>query len=176
MVLKNTKYKFTLAFLLAVLTTTIAVGQSDTSSVLLLRSVVGSVGTLSVRNNNAALKIQHSVGQMGPIGTKSLLGHSVRQGFIQPISNSVPNQEPAISVGYDVFPNPFNHRVTVSFSEPVKSNIKVFLFDAGGRRVFKKQYKGSQNIILELQGLPKAQYVLRVETATQHFSKKLLKH
>jgi hypothetical protein len=119
--------------------------------------------------------ISQVVGQMSVAGTFKNGSLTVRQGFKQPgMSFSFRTQPIASStniikdsemnITFTVFPNPFMHRFTVSFSDVVDVPTQLSLYDMAGNSVFEKVFP---NLVKEVEVnnigyLRTGQYILHI--------------
>lgn len=80
---------------------------------------------------------------------------------------------------FNVYPNPFNAEVNVSFNLPSDEKISLELYDAFGRKlqvITPKNYSmGNNKITLDLSGYPDGVYFINIQTENGPFAKKVLK-
>ena len=97
----------------------------------------------------------HVISQTSIQGTFTQNGITVRQGFKQPLINSMfktvansvslPKEESAIS--FKAFPNPFSNYLTITFSSTSTLPTELLLYDIQGNVLFKKIYPPMTNEI-----------------------------
>lgn len=97
----------------------------------------------------------HVISQSSIQGTFTLNGMTIRQGFKQPLINSMfksssnlislPKDETTIS--FNAFPNPFLDKLTIAFSSTSTLPTELFLYDIQGIILFKKVYPPMTNEI-----------------------------
>ena len=149
----------------------------------LMRSTISSLGTSEeINTNNHNYVVQQSIGQASVIGTFYSFDFVLRQGFIQPLTNSTTDQSfireienSWVSLDVNVYPNPFSSYLSLEFNEIVSGKIKVEISDISGQLVFTKEYEALQFITVQPQILSGAQYILKVTANNTHFIQKILK-
>lgn len=78
------------------------------------------------------------------------------------------------SIGeFNVYPNPSNGLFTYSFSEPF-SKMLIEVFDVTGRKVETKNYNASTENTIDLLGLTKGIYLLRIQIDGKNLNKKVV--
>lgn len=79
----------------------------------------------------------------------------------------------------EVYPNPFNGKLNISFENPKQQHIGIYLYDSFGRRikpVIDKTFQsGKYDIEMNISELPNGIYFIRMETKRNVFNKKVLK-
>jgi hypothetical protein len=147
-------------------------------SAYLVRSTLSEAGSsveTSIEGN--AYVVEASVGQSSAIGTFYVTKYAVLQGFIQPYTVSqLKALLPFSNFEATVFPNPFLDHVTISFSEQIKGNVEVEVYDMLGRTIFSKSYSANQVIEVSFNQLPVANYILKMTTNGQVYLKKIIKN
>jgi hypothetical protein len=124
----------------------------STQAQTLMNSTIGSGGTTKYIDGRY---YSHVISQTSIQGTFSQNGMTIRQGFKQPLINSMvkksaysislPNDESTIS--FNAFPNPFSDRLTITFSSTSTLPTELFLHDIQGIILFKKVYPPLTNEI-----------------------------
>lgn len=114
----------------------------------------------------------HVISQSSIQGTFTQNGMTIRQGFKQPLINSMfksssnliylPKDETTIS--FNAFPNPFLDKLTIAFSSTSTLPTELFLFDIQGIILFKKVYPPMTNEIqlTDFTYMRPGQYILRL--------------
>ena len=76
-----------------------------------------------------------------------------------------------------VVSNPFSNQITVRFSKPPSGTIQIALADVSGKMIIAKLVKAEQQIQFDISNmhLSKGVYFLKVETANERFTRKLVK-
>jgi hypothetical protein len=176
--IQNKHYLFiTLTFMVFV---TNAYSQSFSNrSNLILRSNIQSntaATTLGSSKNNNAVKAQYVFGQTPLLGSVSLSGVEIRQGFLQPLS-VFRGQPIAPQLIVNVYPNPFVDRIQIDFDATPVDDVHTALYDMRGRLVSKSGFKNPSNKIeVDLNELGSGKYMLVINTGTQTFTKHIIKH
>lgn len=69
-----------------------------------------------------------------------------------------------------VYPNPANDRLTISFQNPANSIVNISLYDGLGKVIIQQQANTNLNTVLAISKVPSGLYVLRIISAEQNFS------
>jgi len=151
----------------------------QTSKKLLLRSNFQSntAATTLKSSNNSPIKAQYVFGQTPLLGSVSLSGVEVRQGFIQPLkSYNKTYNTPALSTS--VYPNPFVDRLHIDFDATPSQDVHTSLFDMRGRLVSRLSFEkpSSNKIEIDLRHIANGKYVLVINSGSQTFTKHIIKH
>ena len=116
----------------------------------------------------------HVISQTSIQGTFVQNGITVRQGFKQPLINtlfktmpmsnlvSLPKDESTIS--FNVFPNPFLDNLTITFSSTSSLSTELYLYDIQGNVLFEKVYPPLTNEIqlTDFTYLRPGKYIIRL--------------
>lgn len=91
------------------------------------------------------------------------------------VEESVTIDEKTESAGFVVFPNPFSDYVNLKIQDPAITSVKVEIQDNLGRTVF--QVNGEVNDLseIDLSGLKKGIYLMRIELNNSIFTQKIMK-
>ncbi len=150
--------------------------QYKTSDYLVRASIGASGSSENITVNNNAYAVQQSIGQASVIGTFYDKHYTVRQGFIQPnVLAKIIDFDIPLSLEATVYPNPVEQSVTISFSERITSKVELAVFDLLGRVVFSKRYAATDKLMVELNWLPAAHYILKATGNNKQFIKKIIK-
>ena len=144
----------------------------------LLRSTLGNNGlSKAVTSNAGTYFIQQSIGQASVIGTYSKSNFTIRQGFLQP-----PNQANIRSINIietnlkaNLYPNPFQQSINVSFDEAINNDMSVVIYHISGRIIFSEKYPAHQLINVPLGNIAKGDYILKITTDNKQLVAKLIK-
>ena len=142
----------------------------------LVRSTIGASGASSeLIDGDKTYVVQQSVGQSSVIGTFQNGRYGMRQGFIQPPIQigSLFNDSTINAV---VYPNPFESAITISFNEELKNPLTILVYDMLGRVIYSKERQPDRNIILDLDFLSTAQYLLHITSGEKQFKANILKN
>lgn len=152
-------------------------GQT-TSNKALARSTVGVAGaTEKLSVGNETYIVQQSIGQASITGTQENDGHILRQGYIQPDAwDKIIDKNVPLSLEVVLYPNPFISNISLAFNEQINSDVIVALFDLTGKKVFAKNYTANQQIDVEANHLPAANYILRVHANHKQFAHHIIKN
>jgi len=149
----------------------------STSSEQLVRSTTGVSGSsVSITVNNKSYVVQQSIGQSSVIGTFENTNYTLRQGFIQPnVLSKIIDKNIPLNLEATFYPNPFTESVTLAFTEKIKGNVEIAVFDMLGRLVFSKNYTAEQNLKVQFHNLSVADYILKVRANNKQFVKNIIK-
>jgi len=135
----------------------------------MMSSTISSGG---VTKNIDGRYYSHVISQSSIQGTFTTNGMTIRQGFKQPLINSMfkksthsislPNDESTIS--FNAFPNPFSNYLTIDFSSASTMPTELLLYDIQGIILFKKVYPPMTNEIqlTDFTYLRPGKYILRL--------------
>lgn len=142
----------------------------------IVRSTISASGASSklVDGENTYV-IQQSVGQSSVTGTYQNGRYGMRQGFIQPpiVVGDIYDDSTINAV---VFPNPFASAITVRFNEVLKQPLSITVFDMLGRTIHQEEREAEKSVVLELDYLATAQYVLLITSGNKQFKANILKN
>lgn len=175
------KIIFSIPFLLCFVLSTQAQDRiakvENSKSYAIIRSSLGSGGSSNkVITNNGAYSVSQSIGQSSVIGTHSKNGYYLRQGYQQPLHKiKVVNTSKINDLDAKIFPNPFQEAVSIAFSETIKNDISVSVFDVNGKLVHSQEFPKSQHVQLNLDKLSTGNYILKAISNGKLFNAKLIK-
>lgn len=143
----------------------------------LVRSTTGASGTSEeIAHGGSIYIIQQTVGQPSVIGTVSHDNYTFRQGFIQPdVFSKIVEKDMPLDLQLVIYPNPFDNQITLAFTEDIKNDIHISVFNILGARVFSKSYKSNQQIDVVLDWLSSGEYILKTVANQKQFIAKILK-
>ncbi len=151
--------------------------QTNAQSTPLIRSTFGISGsseTVSTETNTYI--IQQSIGQTSAIGTFNSSNYTLRQGFIQPnVLAIIKDENIPLNLQITIYPNPFEHNISLSFNEEIKDNVSISIFDMAGRSIFSKRYSENQQIDVQLDFLPSGAYIIKAIANHKQFISKIIK-
>ncbi len=143
----------------------------------IMRSSMGASGASeTVTIGEDAYIVHQTVGQQSAIGTYTNENITTRQGFIQPpikISRIIVEDS---NLNAAVYPNPFESTINILFSEEMKENISIVVYDLLGRIVHNTTVKASQELQVDLDSLLDSEYILLVTSGNKQFKANLLKN
>ncbi|MCF6182372.1 T9SS type A sorting domain-containing protein [Lutibacter sp.] len=153
------------------------INSQNTSSEHLVRSTTGVAGSSeNILINNKEYVIQQSIGQTSAIGTYENNKYTLRQGFIQPnVLAKIIDKLIPLDLKVIVYPNPFVENISLSFTEEIKDDIRVSVYDLLGRLLFVNSYKANKHINITLKDLSVAKYILKVKANNRQFIKTIIK-
>lgn len=149
----------------------------ESSSYSIMRSNFGASGSShTIVTKKGTYSVSQSIGQTSVIGTHSNKGYYLRQGYQQPLSGikvspSLKNND----LSATVYPNPFEQSVSIMFSQSMKNNISVLVFNLTGKLVYSEEYNPSQRIQIHFDDLSSGTYLLKVVSNKKLFHSKLIK-
>lgn len=144
----------------------------------LMRSTLGNNGlSKTITTNTGTYFIQQSIGQASVIGTYSKNNYTIRQGFLQPPS---PVKVQSINIlennlKANLYPNPFQQAVKVSFDAPVNNDMLVVIYNISGRIILSKKYSAAQLINVPLDNIPSGDYIMKITTKNKQLVAKIIK-
>lgn len=167
--------KFFLSIVILVLSV-IQIQAQDRNSYRIIRSNIGSSGSSqNITTAKGTYKISQSIGQGSVIGTHSSEGYYLRQGYQQPMIKFKALEVFDVSLGAKVFPNPFNQKITVSFTHKMLKNITVTVFDVNAKVIHSQIFLPAQKIHMKLRNIETGHYFLKVMSDKKRFNTKLIK-
>jgi len=143
----------------------------------IVRSTVGSGGSSqTVISNNRSYFLSQSIGQASVIGTTTVNGYTLRQGFQQPPYSFIVGQlEKESDLKATIYPNPFQQSLYILFEDVIENDVSVIMHDISGRIIFKERYGPSQLITLQLTTIAPGEYILNVTAGGKHLGASLIK-
>lgn len=166
-----------LAYFLLIFCFTLQMEAQNSSSYRVVRSNLGSSGSShTVETSKGRYYISQSVGQSSVIGTHYNNGYYLRQGYQQPTTNIKAVRDLDIELQAKVFPNPFSRLLFISFSETLRNDISVKLFDVNARTIYSNKFSPAQKLELQLHDINSGTYFLKVASGTKQFNTKLIKN
>jgi hypothetical protein len=112
-------------------------------------------------------------------GTSTAGGYVIRQGFLQPTSRiEIRSIEPVSIISLDVFPNPFNSKLSLKLSHTSASVSQIELYSNDGLRVWSSEIGSNLSEIQlhDFDGLHTGKYILRLVIGNQVITKQLIKN
>jgi len=125
--------------------------------------------------NNKSYFLQESIGQASVIKTYDTANHSLRQGFLQPISATIISDNLNDELDGYIYPNPFYDHINIRFREPVYDDITVTMYDVLGRLVLNQVYSPLQLLVLNFNDFSSGTYVLRIQMRSEVLTAKLVR-
>lgn len=132
--------------------------------------------TLSVGGGSTSSGVIYSVGQNSVIGSNIVGKLIIIQGFVQPPNNSY-QVESIVNENFKVtvYPNPFEKEFQALFDKEY-NKIAVIIRALTGQIVFKKNYKNTNSIKVDLSGNTGQEiYVLSIYIDGKTFTAKIIK-
>lgn len=166
-----------IAFILCFTFSISAQNTTESHSYFIKRSSLGIGGSShSIVTKKGTYFVSQSIGQSSVIGTFSNNGYYLRQGYQQPAAKI--KVSPILSSNNllaNVYPNPFEQSVSISFSQSMKKDISVLVFDLIGKLVYTKTFTPSQHIEIQFDDISSGTYLLKVLSNNKIFHSKLIK-
>ena len=147
------------------------------NSKYLMRSTLGINGlSKTITTNKGTYLFRQSIGQVSVIGTYTKNNYTIRQGFQQPLY-SVKKVQPILenTLNANLYPNPFQQSLNISFGEKITNNLFVVIYNLSGKIIFSNKYPASQQINLLLDDIPNGNYILKINTENKQLVAKILK-
>ncbi len=170
-----TGFKKQLKLLFFILLVLLSFQTVNSQALIKLRSTVSNGGSSKIfisKGHN--YYFQQSIGQSSVIGLSQDNNFLLRQGFIQPLKDSI-NPIPFEILKAIVSPNPFSENLTVSFAEDISDILYLTLYDLNGKIVYFNKYEANQELNLNLHSLAPAVYLIKVNTSTKCFYAKMIR-
>ncbi|MDN3667600.1 T9SS type A sorting domain-containing protein [Algibacter miyuki] len=151
--------------------------QVSSQSNSILRSTTGVSGASNVIvNANETYTIQQSIGQTSAIGTFNNDNYTLRQGFIQPnILSKIVEKNIPINLQLTLYPNPFDEQISLAFTDNIKGEIIVTVYNILGAKVYNHNYQPLQKIDVRLDLLSTGEYILKTIANNKQFITKIIK-
>jgi hypothetical protein len=135
---------------------------------------------LSAQGTSKALPngmyVSQSIGQQSVIGSQTVEGYSYGQGFQQSTWSKYINATTNTIITTVTYPNPFISTVNFQFSQVIKDNISVSIFDVRGRLVFTEEKKPNGNILtIELPNFATSNYLVKLSSINYTYYTQILK-
>ncbi|MFK5983161.1 MAG: T9SS type A sorting domain-containing protein [Flavobacteriaceae bacterium] len=142
----------------------------------LQRSSLGSSGSSTeITSSDNTYYISQSVGQNSVTGTLINGENTIRQGFQQPPIRVEIIADDNSDLGAVVFPNPVETYVTVQFTEVLKSNINVMIYDITGKLIFDTNKNPTNTFNLDMSSFSSGIYLLNLTSGNKKFTARLIK-
>lgn len=115
------------------------------------------------------------------IGQQSTIGNSDKnvvaiQGFQQSNWSTIISSNETNQITTLTFPNPFAEVVNFQFSQPIKEDMSIYVFDIAGRLVYQqKKQVTNQLLSINLSNLPQSEYLVKLQSNTLTYYTKLVK-
>lgn len=119
--------------------------------------------------------ISQTIGQQSAIGNSNNSSVAI-QGFQQSLWGTYIASNAKTEITTQTYPNPFTETVNFQFSNPIKDEMTVYVFDISGRIVH-QQKKIIDNTILtiDLSKLPGSEYLVQLQSPTFTYYTKIIK-
>jgi hypothetical protein len=148
----------------------------DNSGYRIVSSNMGSSGSSqNVETSNGIYKVSQSIGQASVIGTHATNGYILRQGYQQPLSDVKRVKMLYYSLQAKVYPNPFSRFLTITFSDIIRNDISVKIFDINAKVIHTQEFLPAQEVELNINTISIGTYFLKVTSGRKHFNTKLIK-
>lgn len=115
------------------------------------------------------------------IGQQSTVGNSDKnvvaiQGFQQSNWSTIISSNETNQITTLTFPNPFAEVVNFQFSQAIKEEMSISVFDIAGRLVYQqKKQVTNQLLSINLSNLPQSEYLVKLQNNTLTYYTKLVK-
>ena len=145
-----------------------AAAQEPVEPQLILRSTLSMSAPRTHDSNNYIL--QQCVGQSSVIGDYESDGYLLSQGFVQSGTRpKIVHSDDVLDLKAEVFPNPFVDEFNISFLEPIKEAVDLFVFNDMGRKLKSVTYDVSQELSVRLGYLPPGKYYIKIASGHKQF-------
>lgn len=145
---------------------------------VLHRQTLSNNGVSTLTKNG--IFVSHTIGQSISSQTVKKATTIIQQGFQQSmLSKSGFDIDIAkLSIETKVYPNPFVSHIKIDFSEEIKGDIQIILFDMLGKVLYNSSKTAENKTITidNLDFLPAGSYFLSLNTNTYNFNKQLIKN
>lgn len=153
--------------------------QQKATTIVLGKSAITQVATVSLKKITKKASIQQSVGQSSVIGTIDDTAISVQQGFLNNTLyfsfNNIDKESFKESFNVTISPNPFSEFIKIDFSVKTQHPIDVQIFDMNGKRLFNKQYSATKTISIPLKNFSNSNYLVTINSGGKAVGKKIIK-
>ncbi|GAA4955655.1 T9SS type A sorting domain-containing protein [Algibacter agarivorans] len=173
----NLYIAFLFCFVLSVQAQDTTAKLEGAKSYSIKRSNLGVGGSSNtVTTKSGTYSVSHSIGQSSVIGTHYKNGYYLRQGYQQPLNKiKVVEEFSNNDLLANIYPNPFEQFISISFNEDIVDDISILVFDVNGKLVYSRKFQPSQKIQLNLEGISNGNYILKASSKAKSFNAKLIK-
>jgi hypothetical protein len=148
----------------------------DGSGYRIVSSNMGSSGSSqNIETSRGIYKVSQSIGQASIIGTHAKNGYVLRQGYQQPLSDVKRVKTLYYSLQAKVYPNPFSRFLTITFSDVIRNDISVKIFDINAKVIHTEEFLPAQKVELNINAISIGTYFLKVTSGRKYFDTKLIK-
>lgn len=174
--MNNQDFMKTILYILLIIGFAQELQAQDSSGYRIVSSNMGSSGSSqNVETSRGIYKVSQSIGQASVIGTHAINGYVLRQGYQQPLSNVQRVKTLYYSLQAKVYPNPFSRFLTITFSDIIRNDISVKIFDINAKVIHSEEFLPAQKIELNINAISIGTYFLRVTSGRKYFDTKLIK-
>ncbi|MFK7833561.1 MAG: T9SS type A sorting domain-containing protein [Winogradskyella sp.] len=174
--MKNQNYTMKLVVFAALICVMQQFQAQENAPYRIISSNVGSSGAShSIETTKGIYNISQSIGQASVIGTHSVNGYVLRQGYQQPLTGKIDVNTFDYELKAKVYPNPFDQEIAIKFSSVLKQDIEIILYDINGKVIHKQQFLPAQHINVMLSTISGGTYFLDVVSGKKRFTTKLIK-
>jgi len=152
--------------------------ESETEmSYSIIRSNIGASGSSKTFiTNNGRYIVSQSIGQSSVIGTSSINGYSLRQGYQQPsILADVIKGINGNELDATIYPNPFQYSIFITFGERITEDVEIDMFDVTGKLIYSKKSPPSQQLRFSITEISNGSYIINVRSSNKRISATLIK-
>lgn len=134
-----------------------------------------------ISSQGATKKLSNGYTISQTIGQQSAIGNSnkdavVIQGFQQSLWSSYIASNEKTEIVVLTYPNPFTDLLHFQFSNPIKDEVVVYVFDVSGRLVHQEKGKLENAILtINLLKLPRSEYLVQLRSMTMTYYTKIIK-
>lgn len=134
-----------------------------------------------ISSQGATKKLSNGYTVSQTIGQQSAIGNSnkdavVIQGFQQSLWSSHIASNEKTEIVVLTYPNPFTDLLHFQFSNPIKDEVVVYVFDISGRLVHQEKGKLENAILtINLLKLPRSEYLVQLRSMTMTYYTKIIK-
>ena len=141
------------------------------------RSALSSTGnSIQVIVMDKTYYISQSVGQKSVIGTFKNNGHTIRQGFQQPLTVAAKVNQTDFKFSALVYPNPVNKKINIVLNEELTTDLAITIFDVLGKLHYKEAKKFPSKFELDLSFLSSGTYFMTLFANGKNQQYKLIKN
>ena len=140
---------------------------------VLHHQMISSQGTTKKLTNGYT--ISQTIGQQSAIGNSNK-DAVVIQSFQQSLWSSHIASNEKTEIVVLTYPNPFTDLLHFQFSNPIKDEVVVHVFDVSGRLVYQEKGKLENSILtINLLKLPRSEYLVQLRSMTMTYYTKIIK-
>jgi hypothetical protein len=151
--------------------------DGNKNSNYLIRSTLGSCGlSKTITSGKHTYMISQSIGQLSVVGVYRQNKYTVLQGFQQPlISAQIIKSPEKQMLKANIFPNPFDQSIHVSFEDLISEELTIMVNNSLGGIAYYKKCPPAQLLDIPLNIVTPGNYILKISTGNKQVLSKIIK-